>query len=239
MALLQRGWSRCPICGSVLTSGEGLFATSGVAFPDTDPLFRFCDAAMHWRCYEQWPERTRFARAYFRMWRDAAAKNHHWGIVWADDDVLLTVNPRPPVEKADVLLAATGTNMRVAVRDWESWIGGGAVAGETRILVRRALADVLPRLRSVASSIDALKERAVFPPPPPARIPSRSEELAGLRRFNRKARQRAKGAADLGLRCPHCGSERRDHRFSDLSSHPGRSFFTCAACSRSFSHEDT
>jgi hypothetical protein len=48
MALIFSG-SCCAICQEAL-GGRVYLATSGVFFEEDDPLFRFCDAPLHWDC---------------------------------------------------------------------------------------------------------------------------------------------------------------------------------------------
>ena len=57
--------STCALCGELLD--RPYTATSGVAFPLSDPLYRYCDAPLHFDCLERWPERPVFSAAYFEM----------------------------------------------------------------------------------------------------------------------------------------------------------------------------
>jgi hypothetical protein len=64
MALVFLGGSRCPICHDLIREKGSFFSTWGTFLPSSDPLWKYCDAPIHWTCYENWPERHRFAREY-------------------------------------------------------------------------------------------------------------------------------------------------------------------------------
>ncbi len=64
MALVIRGKSTCPLCGSVLADGDELWATTHFIADRNDPLWRFSDAAMHLRCFEAWEHHDEFAAKY-------------------------------------------------------------------------------------------------------------------------------------------------------------------------------
>ena len=55
MALIFRGRTLCAICGGTLLKGEDIFATSGSVVPPNDPLWTYLDAAMHRKCFREWP----------------------------------------------------------------------------------------------------------------------------------------------------------------------------------------
>lgn len=71
--------SRCAICDGAAMD-RPFIATSGVAFPPTDALWRFCDAPLHQDCLATWEHRGRFARGYFERVRES---------VWKDQGLLL------------------------------------------------------------------------------------------------------------------------------------------------------
>lgn len=217
---------------------QALFGTWGVFFEEADPLFRFCDAGMHWTCYADWPERPRFARTCFEVW--VRSPNPYWGTVLVTEDMLLTVNPDPAVASLWLVLAATGTRRSIKLRDWPCFLADATSEEAPHEVERRALEAVMPRLRALGADPDALVARAVFPEPPPPDSGQlrRKETLRRLRRWNREARRTAEVAARDGVKCPSCGAHRLDHRFVDQSSRRAPSFFICAGCARSFSHED-
>jgi hypothetical protein len=220
-----------------MRADERLFSTWGVFFPAEDPLFRCCDGYLHWDCYAAWPERARFARAYFDMW--ARMPNPFWGTVLADDDVLLTVNPSPLVASLWLVLVATGTRRSVSFGDWPRFVTEGP-GTFPHAIEREAFEAVQPRLRDLGTDPAGLVARAVFPPPPPPdpALVAQKEEQRRIRRWNRAARRAAEAVAAGGAACPSCGARRVDHRFVDCASRRVKSFFVCAACAASFTHED-
>ncbi len=64
MALLDYGETECPICGQVLQSGQRIVATSHFIGDETDPLWPFSDAAMHYKCFQTWPLRESFVNSF-------------------------------------------------------------------------------------------------------------------------------------------------------------------------------
>jgi hypothetical protein len=78
MAIIH-GQSRCAICDAAALD-RPFIATSGLAFPPTDALWKFCDAPLHQDCLAAWEHRIRFARRYFDRAYEA---------VWKDQGLLL------------------------------------------------------------------------------------------------------------------------------------------------------
>lgn len=64
MAMLEWGWSKCSICGSVLAEGDDIVATTHFIEDESDPLWEFSDSGMHRRCYEEWKYRDEFTSRY-------------------------------------------------------------------------------------------------------------------------------------------------------------------------------
>lgn len=83
----------CPFCDEPITQTQPVFSTWGVWLPQDDPLWRFCDAAMHWACYAEWPHRERFASTYFQFWVDAEQDDPFWHRAYLDHGVLVTARP--------------------------------------------------------------------------------------------------------------------------------------------------
>src|SRR4030095_9826125 len=145
MALLTEH-SRCAICGERLGE-ERYLATSGVFLPVDDPLWSFCDAPLHWDCYEHWPHRSRFARQYVSGHLESESANEYWGRVLLTDLVYLAVRKREPGVAA-VWLFETGTSVRVALSQWSAWLWDlGMTEDELHRLEVASLWKVLPELR--------------------------------------------------------------------------------------------
>jgi hypothetical protein len=225
---------KCPLCGAPMTEEGRIFSTWGVFFPDDDPIWRYCDAPLHWDCYAAWPERARFAGGYFAMWIEGSKHNQCWGTLLLDDDVLVTVNPGTAVGEVCLVLAATGTRYFVKLADWPAFATSGPESFP-HPLEAEAFGAILARLQALGLDSGTFGGRAVYPPPPPPDLEAQAERRR-IRAYNRAARSAADAATRSGLACPHCGADRRDHRFCDKSSARAPSFFVCASCARSFSH---
>ncbi len=91
MAIIILGKSIYPICGDLLKSGN-FIATSGCAFSPDHPLWRFCDAGLHFKCLESWSHRIEFAQGYYEM----TLKGHKEGygtLLFESDDWFLASGP--------------------------------------------------------------------------------------------------------------------------------------------------
>ena len=64
MALIFRNRTKCAICGFVIADGDRVVATSHFIADDTDPLWKFSDAGMHYDCFQRWKHRREFVRKY-------------------------------------------------------------------------------------------------------------------------------------------------------------------------------
>jgi len=139
---------KCALCGRTLESLEDCFRASGDFLPAEDPLTAFCNVPMHWKCYEKWSERPRFAKCYVDAWVKANRKNPFWWTVHRDEHVYVSVNPQRPVEEASVRLCATGSDIRVPLPKWPLWLRDTArVTPGLRAAEKTALKTVLPKLR--------------------------------------------------------------------------------------------
>lgn len=88
MALVSKK-TICPLCQELIS--KPIFATSGIFIPPTNPLWRYCDAAMHWACYATWEHRERFAREYVQMWIENEKDNPNWARVFLDRFSFITL----------------------------------------------------------------------------------------------------------------------------------------------------
>ena len=181
MAIIFAG-SRCALCRRTLVPGESFFATSGVMFPPSDPLFPACDAPIHWDCYAAWPERPRFARGYFRG--RSFASNPYWVVVLSDDDVGAAIGD----EVIRIHLAEIGGGEHVALGDWDAWIARQPEDGPHAIY-RAAIERVLERLRALGSAVE-LRARGLS-----------KEQRAEMKARARDAAKRAKMTL---VRCAKC-----------------------------------
>jgi len=63
MALIYEGMT-CAICDQSLDIHGAIVATTHFITDESDPLWRFSDAAMHYSCFQQWQHREEFVRKY-------------------------------------------------------------------------------------------------------------------------------------------------------------------------------
>jgi hypothetical protein len=54
----------CAICDGQITEATPYLATSGCAFPEGHPLWKYCDTGLHQACLADWEHRRVFAEAY-------------------------------------------------------------------------------------------------------------------------------------------------------------------------------
>lgn len=128
MALLVRNedgtyGSECPLCDKVLV--KPIFATSHFIADQSDRLYPYSDAAMHWSCYANWKYQKRFANQYFEAVANSKYKNPYWPTVLSLQNVIVRANCdlNPPVAEID--LRFIGPGMRVSLQEWEDWLNGG------------------------------------------------------------------------------------------------------------------
>lgn len=162
MALFIPGKTTCPICNEVLTEQDERFGTWGV-FAVPPDLFRYCDAVMHWSCYAAWPRREEFARAYFEFWVQEEKSNRFWAKAYLDDRVVVTVNPfNGKSGEAILVLARTGSRVRVDMAEWEQWLEAPETSEGERLhpLVVGELREAVPAIKAAiptsAAAMDAL-----------------------------------------------------------------------------------
>jgi hypothetical protein len=241
MALLTEH-SRCAICGERLGE-ERYLATSGVFFPVDDPLWSFCDAPLHWDCYEHWPHRSRFARQYVSGHLESESANEYWGRVLLTDLVYLAVRKREPGVAA-VWLFETGTSVRVALSQWSAWLWDlGMTEDELHRLEVASLWKVLPELRRRFPNPEAML--AVVDWEAKERLGKVKEKVSAERMrahldaietHNSACCDLVRMSGQRGLTCPHCGGQSKDIEFVDHAGTDRKSFFVCQACGRSFGH---
>jgi hypothetical protein len=64
VALVIRGSTPCALCEAILKDGDDIIGTSGRPLQPDHPLWRYQDAGMHRACFENWPLRDSFRRAF-------------------------------------------------------------------------------------------------------------------------------------------------------------------------------
>jgi len=139
---------KCALCRRPIDALGEFFRVSGDFLSKKDPLAPYCNAAFHWPCYSEWPERIRFAGLYVQAWIVANRKNPFWWSVHQDEHVYVSVNPMPPIEEASVRLMQVGTDVRVPLTKWSEWLAGtDRVTPNLQPLEKAALTVVMSTLR--------------------------------------------------------------------------------------------
>lgn len=160
MALVMLGRTACALCRVPLQEGDAIFATSGCFLDEADPLARYCDAAMHWRCYAAWPHRDRFARASHATSVESEPEDEYWDCVYADDALFITANPDGDIESTFVHLAETGSQIEVDFAEWVAFVTTGETKQELFALERDVLTRMRPALAAALPTVDAVRTAA-------------------------------------------------------------------------------
>jgi hypothetical protein len=139
--------SKCVLCQQPLA--EPVFATSHFIGDVSHDLYPFSDAGMHWDCYAQWPQQSRFAALYFESIASTVVENELWPVVHRSPRVLVRYGVM--VQELSVLLRSTGTALRVPENEWEEWLDGRWREQTRHPLEEAALREVLVELRRIES----------------------------------------------------------------------------------------
>jgi hypothetical protein len=194
---------------------------------------------MHWSCYAAWDLRPRFARHYFEEQVRWSEGNQFWSVARKDNTVLVSVNPAMYVEEVDVILAATGSSLRIPLVDWEEWVACGWFDSCAHGSERDALGEVIAVLRADLPTAETLlaaagvtAEDAGQPAPgvePGGMVDRMSYEFA--------CEKLAARAGEKGMVCPHCnhfGTDFRYERVETVSVDGPQSALVCPACRKPF-----
>jgi hypothetical protein len=231
----------CPICRRSIRDGEAVFCTRPYTPPEAN-LFPFARVPIHWGCYAAWEHRPRFARLYFEEQVRWAEGNQFWGIARKDDTVLVSVNPARYVEEVDVILAATGSSLRVPLADWEEWLAGGWISACAHGAERTALGEVIPALRATLPTVTALLVAAGIAEEAGHLSPG-AEPGSALERIQYEfaCQKLAAPAIEKGLTCPRCGHFANDfgyERVETVTADGPQSQLVCPACGAGFGPDD-
>ena len=226
--------STCAVCGQLLGWPRDFFATSGVFLPL--PLGAFCDAPIHWECYTAWPHRREFAEAYFRTLIYRVRVNPYWSLVHVSERVAVAVNPGPPVQEVEVVLADVGYAVRVPLTAWQSWCAGlPASCAAHATVVRKAIGAVTVELKQQLPSVESVLNRVDWDAKAQLLAEQRERERQrddARRQELAKHQAKWRDRARAGPVCPYCRAN-ENIRPMDLS--PERqSYFICGNCGRSF-----
>ncbi len=69
MDRIKGGRAQCALCGQAIRPDDDAFVTPDFIADETDPLWRFADAAMHRSCFLLWDRRKAFVTRYNQLAR--------------------------------------------------------------------------------------------------------------------------------------------------------------------------
>ena len=245
MALIGSG-SKCALCRELIAE-RPIYSRSGVWLPKEHRLFRYCDAPMHRDCYEAWPDRAEFARTHFEFRAGAGSAG---APVLANDDLVVFLGRLEGAFEVRLFLRATAAGVSLPLAEWEAWLEGGKFDGSTmqQALQYASLGRALGLLRAELPTAHAVQASADWEPVRPAEARWAAERKAQpAQPAERKGRLTVKTVrtgglreelSAGGLRCPHCGAQRSDHRHSPARWPHGESYFICLGCGRRFTADD-
>jgi len=234
MALIFAGM-KCPICQLPLGS-EDLFTTWGVFLPADDVLCGFCDTGMHWRCYESWPNRMRFARAYFDFWIEHEKSNPYWGAAYCDDLILVTVNPLQSINSVSIRLSSTGRDVRIPLSSWNDWLNNRCTEQCLHRLEKESLETAIPLLKerlpdanTVLASVDWHAKRKLAQNELERKAQVEALRLSNVAVHNLACGELERQRKNSGLACHNCHQHSSDFRY--MNNAPNRkSYFICNKC---------
>ena len=64
MAIVILGETLCPLCGCVISDGEGTVTVPHFIESPSHPLWQYSDTAMHYKCFQVWQNRNDFVAEY-------------------------------------------------------------------------------------------------------------------------------------------------------------------------------
>jgi len=245
MALIILGKTRCAICSKTLQEGEMIVATSGVFFPQGDPLIQYCDAGMHWACYDEWPDRKRFARRYFDARVEASQQNIFWESILQTDSLFIEVNPSLGEDQIMLMFSETAITHRISLSDWEDllefhfarpveWYRLEVQLFQNHI---NELQERLPTALSILAAIDWEHREAALEAFQQEDNQKKLQRQQELEANNKRCQELISVIRTAGLQCPHCGVSSNNYRFIDKRP-DGKSYFICNHCARSIHLSD-
>ena len=119
MSLLSS--SECVICGKELKTGEPYLDTSGCVFTPEHRLWKYCDAPMHIRCLETWPDRVEFSEAYYNQRREQY-DHENWLVLAEKSNWFVGFIPPGPYMQVE----GSEDLVEVRIKDWPFVLWGHA-----------------------------------------------------------------------------------------------------------------
>ncbi len=107
--------SRCTICKELLGHDDYLI-TWGCAVDQTHPLWPYCDAPIHWRCYCDWEHRQEFAAANYELQLKTLRNNPYWVALRVESNWFAELMPRSATLR--IHFRRTGTLLEFNPQNW-------------------------------------------------------------------------------------------------------------------------
>jgi hypothetical protein len=70
MAIVIRGKTECPLCGSILSDADQIVMFPHFIADRAHPLWRFSDSTMHRSCFASWDQAEQFRSLHNRLWAE-------------------------------------------------------------------------------------------------------------------------------------------------------------------------
>ena len=137
----------CPICNQNFNDDRAYTGTSGVAFPNDHPLFKFCDAGLHFDCLENWKHRKEFSKGYFDLKKETF--DHMGTLLHQDENWILGCGPAPIQNDpyyAEIVIKDWPCRLYAHWNEWDSFIKTGYQVG----LVGEALIEAIEIVNKVS-----------------------------------------------------------------------------------------
>ena len=217
---------------------------SGVFFTADDPLYTFCDAPLHWDCYEHWPGRPRFAREYVSSHVQDMSHNEYWGMALLTDLACLTVRKNEPGQ-VHLWLFETGTCVPVSLCNWSAWLLDLALTEEELHRVEivslwKVLAELrrrFPTSDAILAAIDWDAKDRLAKLKEEERARDECTRPDAIQAHNDACREFFMARGPEGLTCPQCRRPSADIEYVDRTADQRKSIFVCPSCARSFGHD--
>jgi hypothetical protein len=134
----------------------------------------------------------------------------------------------------------TGSGFRVALADWEDWLGGEWFEGCHHEIERDALASVIPLLRSKFPTAEAVVAAAGVEMDAESQMAAAGGMVARIS-HEFACEKLAERAATKGVACPGCGNFSTGYeyvRVEQVSESGPQSHLVCRGCGKEFGPAD-
>jgi len=101
MERINTGRAHCALCGEVIRPGEDALMTPDFLADETDPFWRFADAAMHRACFLVWDRRKAFVARYNVVARRWVASDGSYPRMTSEGEIVATAIARNGQARTD------------------------------------------------------------------------------------------------------------------------------------------